>query len=186
MPLDPATHDLLTKAISSAVVPVVIISACGLLSLAFYNRLTAILARLRALALESLHDEASLLHRPQEGSTQRMTRERARRTLEARQQQADMLLHRARMMRRALYSLLSAIALLVLCSLSIGAGVLAPAALYAAVTFFACGLASLLAGVVLAILELRQSIEAATMEHEMVEQMAKELPQGEEEPSTEL
>jgi hypothetical protein len=36
----------LLKIISSAVVPVVITSACGLLAQAFYNRLAAIVSRL--------------------------------------------------------------------------------------------------------------------------------------------
>ena len=42
------------KIISSSVVPVVIISACGLLCLAFYNRMAAIVSRLRGFQRERL------------------------------------------------------------------------------------------------------------------------------------
>ena len=47
------TSDL-SKVVSSAVVPVVIISSCGLLALAFYNRMAAIVSRLRSFQRERL------------------------------------------------------------------------------------------------------------------------------------
>ena len=43
--------------ISVSVVPVVIISACGLLSLAFYGRLAALVARLRTFQREMLREQ---------------------------------------------------------------------------------------------------------------------------------
>ena len=51
------------KIISASVVPVVIISSCGLLCLAFYNRLAAIVSRLRGFQRERLHEQ-ELLHTP--------------------------------------------------------------------------------------------------------------------------
>jgi hypothetical protein len=43
--------------ISMSVVPVVIISACGLLSLAFYGRLAAVVSRLRGFQREILDEQ---------------------------------------------------------------------------------------------------------------------------------
>jgi Protein of unknown function (DUF2721) len=43
--------------ISVSVVPVVIISACGLLSLAFYGRLAALVSRLRSFQRETLREQ---------------------------------------------------------------------------------------------------------------------------------
>ena len=48
------------KIINASVVPVVIISACGLLCLAFYNRLAAIVSRLRGFQRERLHEQQLL------------------------------------------------------------------------------------------------------------------------------
>jgi hypothetical protein len=50
----------LTRIVSASVVPVVIISACGLLALAFYNRLAAIVSRLRGFQRERIHEQEFL------------------------------------------------------------------------------------------------------------------------------
>ncbi|MBI2921619.1 MAG: DUF2721 domain-containing protein [Planctomycetes bacterium] len=178
---DPSTAELWGKTISAAVVPVVMISACGLLCLGFYNRLTAILARMRALARETLEDQESLIPRKTMGDTQKFEARRARRTAAGRQQQADQLLRRAHLMRRAILCLLVAVAALVLASLCIGAGVLAPAALYAAAALFATGLACIFAGIVTAIAELGVALQSVTQEHELVGSLAKELEEAEHE-----
>jgi hypothetical protein len=46
--------------ISTAAVPVVMISACSLLSLAFYNRMAAIVSRLRSLQRECIEYQEKL------------------------------------------------------------------------------------------------------------------------------
>jgi len=51
--MEVASH-IWAQIIPSSVVPVVIISACGLLCLAFYNRLAYIVTRLRSLQRERL------------------------------------------------------------------------------------------------------------------------------------
>lgn len=181
MPADPSTAELWGKTISAAVVPVVMISACGLLCLGFYNRLTAILARMRALARETLEDQEALIPRKQMGDTQKFEARRARRTAAARQIQADQLLRRAHLMRRAIFSLLAAVASLVLTSLCIGAGVFAPAALYAAAALFAAGLLCIFHGVVTAIFELGIALQSVTEEHQLVGTLAKEIEEAEHE-----
>ena len=49
--------------VAASVVPVVVISACGLLCLAFYNRLAAVVTRLRAFHREQLERASRLLER---------------------------------------------------------------------------------------------------------------------------
>jgi Protein of unknown function (DUF2721) len=49
-----------TSIISLSVLPVVIISACGLLSLAFYGRLAAVVSRLRGFQREILVEQEKL------------------------------------------------------------------------------------------------------------------------------
>ncbi len=157
------------------------ISACGLLCLGFYNRLTAILARMRALARETLEDQEALIPRKKMGDTAKFEASRARRTAAARQEQADQLLRRAHLMRRAILCLLVAVASLVLASLCIGAGVLAPAALYAAAGLFVAGLVCIFSGVVTAIFELGVALQSVTQEHELVGTLAKEIEEAEHE-----
>ena len=60
--------------ISLAVVPVVIISACGLLCLTFHNRLTALVGRLRAIQRERI-SEYRLLFRLEEAPKLHKTKE---------------------------------------------------------------------------------------------------------------
>ena len=46
--------------IAAGVGPIIVISACGLLCLALYNRLTAVVTRLRSFQRERLHEQESL------------------------------------------------------------------------------------------------------------------------------
>ncbi|KAF0245937.1 MAG: hypothetical protein FD180_1199 [Planctomycetota bacterium] len=176
MPLDATSPELWNKVIASAVVPVVMISACGLLTSAFYNRLTAILARLRALGLEAMKDQEAVVAKPKPGETNSFVRARSRVRAEARQRQADELLWRARMLRGSVAFMLTAIGLLVLTSLAIGAGVFWPAAVYIAGALFICGLSSVLGAVLLALVEVRHALGPIEMEHEMVVKLGKEMP----------
>ncbi len=47
--------DQWTKVIAASVSPIIVISACGLLCLAFYNRMAAIVNRLRTASCRRLH-----------------------------------------------------------------------------------------------------------------------------------
>src|SRR5690606_17379431 len=60
-----------SKIISTGVGPIIVISACGLLCLAFYNRLAAVVTRMRAFHRERLHahdamDRAATANPPNE------------------------------------------------------------------------------------------------------------------------
>lgn len=176
MPFNPRDPELWGQVVSAAVVPVVMISACGLLTSSFYNRLTAILTRLRFLAREALDDLDHLASRKTTGETQRHERRsRARRTVAHRREQADQLLQRAGLMRRAIFCMLSAVFSLVLCSLSIGAGVFARPSLYFAAAFFVLGMASIVSAVLYAMSELRVSLAAIRQEHDLIDELAEEL-----------
>src|SRR3954470_14279250 len=48
------------RIISAGVGPIIVISACGLLCLAFYNRLAAVVGRLRMFHREQLHEQEAL------------------------------------------------------------------------------------------------------------------------------
>ena len=91
------------KIISASVVPVVIISACGLLCLAFYNRLAAIVSRLRSFQRKRLHEQ-ELLHSagPEEGPEH----SRRRRLLEHLESQTAGVVHRAKLIRLTLLFML--------------------------------------------------------------------------------
>jgi hypothetical protein len=164
------------RVISAAVVPVVMISACGLLCLAFYNRLTAVLARIRAFQAESLHEHEELLQGGSEGETQRRVRRLTRATVEMLRRQLDQLLARARLIRNTLAALLCAIGCLVAASLGAGAAVFWPASLYAAGLSFLAGLGCMLAGVGCALLELRMTLAPVEVGQEFVERLTGLLP----------
>jgi hypothetical protein len=141
--------------ISVSVVPVVIISACGLLSLAFYGRLAALVARLRTFQREML--------REQENWT-REGLEDQRQLLEVLRTQTLRVTERARLIRLALLFFLSAVALLIVCSLTLALSWFFPLATVFAAIFFVLGLLSMFCGVVSAMLELRDSLEQVEFE----------------------
>jgi fatty acid desaturase len=124
-----------------------------------------------------------LLPHSKQTETQRIPRDRARVRGEARHRQADELLHRARILQRAIGCLLVALGCLVLASLAVGTGVFFPFALYAAGGLFAVGLSFVFAGVVQAFFELRLALGPIEMEHALVVQLAKEIPETEAKPS---
>src|SRR5215831_2967718 len=51
-----------SRIIAAGVGPIIVISACGLLCLALYNRLAAVVTRLRAFHRERLHEQEALNH----------------------------------------------------------------------------------------------------------------------------
>src|ERR1700722_2499399 len=110
------------KIISVSVAPVVIISACGLLCLAFYNRLAAIVSRLRAFQRERLHwkqlppDPAADADHPDD----------RRKMLELLEIQTENVARRAKLIRLTLFFLLLTILLLIGCCLMLGLSVTSP------------------------------------------------------------
>src|SRR5215212_1794493 len=124
------------RVVSASVVPVVIISACGLLCLAFYNRLSSLVSRLRAFHRERLAEQERLDQRRDGGAGA------GSRTLllEVLEEQTVHLLRRARLVRATLACLLSTIACLTACSLLSGLSVLWAPAAPGAVALFILGM----------------------------------------------
>ena len=156
------------KIISVSVVPVVIISACGLLCLAFYNRLAAIVSRLRGFQRERLHEQELLqgagLDRGEEHS-------RRRRLLEHLEIQSARVIRRAKLIRLTLLFLLLTISLMIGCCMMLGLSVLAPRAIFIAVMLLTIGLLNMLAGMIAAMLELKAALQPAELESRFVSDM---------------
>jgi len=156
------------KIISASVVPVVIISACGLLCLAFYNRLAAIVSRLRGFQRERLHEQELLHHAgPEEGSEQ----SRRRLLLEHLESQTARVIRRAMLIRLTLLFLLLTISLLIGCCMMLGLSVVFPHAIFIAVPLFMLGLLMMLAGMIAAMLELKAALQPAELERRFVSDM---------------
>lgn len=151
------------------VAPVVMISAGGLLCLAWYNRLAAIVSRARAFHRErlELRDELAAL----EGEAGRARAAELNQRMHTVDEQSQQVLRRARLMRDALtYELLSVLCML-LCSLAMGVSLWSPAWAVAAVAMFALGGVLMAAAVVLAVLELRTALDPVTLEYVAVAQL---------------
>ena len=156
-----------SRVVSASVVPVVIISACGLLCLAFYNRLSSLVSRLRAFHRERLAAQEQLDRLPSTGEGLSRGSSHAL-LLEVLEEQTAHLLRRARLIRSTLVCLLCTIACLTLCSLLSGLGTVWPPAAVGAVALFVTGMGLLLAAVLLAILELRQALDPVELETQFV------------------
>lgn len=139
--------------IASAVVPVVLMSAGGLLVLALYNRLANIVARLRVLLREQVREE-----------------EFAGALLD---EEIHRVLRRARLVRNALLCLISALALFGMCSLTEGVSQVWPMASWVALTAFLLGQILLVGGLLLALLELGQALRPVELEARQAEAMAR-------------
>jgi len=145
--------------ISVSVVPVVIISACGLLSLAFYGRLAALVTRLRLFQREMLKEQEKWA-KEGTGDHQQL--------LEVLRTQTLQVTQRARLIRRALLFFLTAVAILIVCSLTLVTSWFFPPAAFFAAVLFVLGLLSMLGGVISAMLELRESLEQVELEGRFV------------------
>jgi hypothetical protein len=98
--------------LSASVTPIVLVSACGLVTLALYNRLGAILARLRAFHQQKV--ELLKNFHEQEGDELLML-------LEMLDSQIEGVTVKAKVMQKGLFYLLTAIAAFLVCSLFAGA-----------------------------------------------------------------
>lgn len=145
--------------ISVSVVPVVIISACGLLSLAFYGRLAALVARLRTFQREMLREQEKWA-KEGPGDHQQL--------LEVLRTQTLQVTERARLIRRALLFFLTAVAILIVCSLTLVTSWFFPPAAFLAAVLFVAGLLSMLGGVISAMRELRESLDQVELEGRFV------------------
>ena len=163
------------KVVAASVVPVVVISACGLLCLAFYNRLAALVSRLRAFHRERLQEQALLDRHGAAATTDPAAAEaagRAARLLDVLEEQTEHVTRRARLIRGTLLCLLSTIGCLTACSLLMGLSVAAGALVVFAVAFFLAGMVLMLVAVALAVAELRRALDPVELESRFVSGLA--------------
>lgn len=166
----------LSKVIAASVVPVVIISACGLMCLAFYNRLSSIVGRLRTFQRERLKEQEWLAHHVSDDEHT---------FVGLHQQVMDMLevqtvhvTQRARLIQRTLLCLLTAIGCLIVCSLASGLSIVWPGAVYLAACCFVVGLLSVLAAVTFAMRELLAALEPIELESRFVADLVEGIETG--------
>ncbi|MCC7495793.1 MAG: DUF2721 domain-containing protein [Fimbriimonadaceae bacterium] len=162
-----------SEVVAAAVVPVVVVSACGLLCLALYNRLAAVVNRLRGFERERIDTLVALARHPADGPPE--VRLRHQKVLANLDEQLLAVTRRARLLQRALLCLLSAVCALLVCSLLLAGGKLATALRPAAFAAFAAGIAAMLLGVGHAMAELWGALEPLRHEGLVVDELADEL-----------
>lgn len=156
--------------LTASVTPVVIISACALLCLAFYNRLAAIISRLRAVQRERLEFQERL-DSITPAQIERNVALRDETILENLAEQTVRIRRRAKLIRATLLCLLSAILALVLSSLLNGLTIVWPAATFAAAGMFIAGMLLLFGGISCALLEMIIALEPAELETEVIAEL---------------
>jgi hypothetical protein len=169
--------------ISASVIPVVVISACGLMCLAFYNRLASIVARLRQFQKERIQEEEACARLKLKPHPDKLTLLRHERMLELLETQTKRVTRRARLIRVTLLCLLATIALLVACSFFSGLSTVWPQMIYIAAVLFYVALALLVLGIIPAFIEMTKALEPIQLERQLVSRFARELGQlAQEEP----
>lgn len=156
--------------IQTLLAPVVVISANGLLCLAFYNRLSSLVNRSRTLNKERF-DLSSQMAGKTRGSRPEAADYHERR-LAALDELGHRLYRRARWLRIALACLLTSVLFMLGCSLSLGMAILYNPLIWLALALFVAGLLVMMAGIVTALLELRIALETLLYEHERLEHPA--------------
>ena len=152
---------MLHETLQPLLAPVVLISACGLLTMSLNNRATACTTSIRRLHHERL--EISERAAAAGGST---PTERLR--YEGVGTQSEQLLRRLRLVRRALVCVVGCVVLMLVSSLSIGLAELTEDSPFesVAVLAFVAGLVSLLVGALTFLVELRISLNEIAYEHD--------------------
>ncbi|MBA4015664.1 MAG: hypothetical protein C0483_00605 [Pirellula sp.] len=138
-----------SRLLAASVTPVVLISACGLIMLALYNRLGAILSRLRAFHQQK-HELLKGLNEREADDTLSL--------MALVDSQVEKVTRKAKVIQKGLYCLLAAASAFLLCSLFAAVAVLRPEFNVAALAMHFVGLLLFLAGLGWAIRELTLSI----------------------------
>lgn len=167
-----------SRMIAVAVVPAAIISACGLMCLAFYNRLAALVGRIRGFQQQRITVTKSLLQN--EMMVPPMQRLLNQRTLQMLDGQIQQVTQRAHWIRRTLCFLLATIAMLVICSIASALTIVWPWTMVPAMAAFVIGLGLFLAAIGSALRELNWSLEPAELESRFLTELDAELIAGEE------
>lgn len=161
----------LSRIISAGTGPIIIISACGLLCLAFYNRLSGLVSRLRLFHRERLKEQEDLENLGDRHSGDKRASASIamhHELLEALEMQTAHLMRRAHLIHKALTCFLLTIACLSVCSLILGLSVLWEDLIVASVVFFVVGMILLIVGVVYAMKELHKALQPVELESEFV------------------
>ena len=164
-----------SKMVSASVVPVVIISSCGLLGLAFYNRMATIVSRLRQFQQERITEQEAYARHRITDAADPVAAIRHRHVLDILDEQTRQVMYRARLVQQTILCLLITIGCLTVCSMATGLSMIWPRAMHLAVFLFFSGMTVLLIGTILAIMEMRASLSPLSHEREMVEKMGQEL-----------
>jgi hypothetical protein len=165
----------LSKIISAGAGPIIAISACGLLCLAFYGRLAAVVTRLRIFQRERLKAQQEIGHQRASEQPDSLSVKMNQEVLEALQIQTTHVIRRARIIRRALSCLLLTIACLSSCSLALGLSVIWPDVTLIAVMFFVLGLGLLILGVAFAIIEMYRALDPIELESRFVTEIGESI-----------
>jgi hypothetical protein len=155
------------ETIQAFVAPVVMISANGLLCLAFYNRLSAVVNRCRTINRERFELIARLAAAEPAASSPEAAHHESR--AEVLDELGHQLFDRAKLLRDALVYLMISVLSMLACSLALGLSSLGAAFAWAALTFFVLGALAMMLGVVKAIRELRITLDPLALEHEWLE-----------------
>jgi hypothetical protein len=153
------------SSIQQLLAPVVMISACGLLCMGLYNRLSTIIARIRQFNRERL--EHAIRQRGAADTVKRMLELHD----DALEKQIPGMLHRARLIHRALLCLVACVIGMLVSSLLIGVAMLVPVVLNGAIAAFVFGVTSMLVGMMFAFRELTVSLSQVQLEAAALEEL---------------
>ena len=158
------------ETIQSFVAPVVMVSANGLLCLAFYNRLSALANRSRAMNKERFDLVAELSALRTKG-TEGLESEHLELRIATLDELGHQLYDRARWICRTLMSLLISVLCMLACSLCLGLANVAETIAAVAPWLFVAGIIAMMAGILAAIEELRRSLKPLLFEHEQIDDL---------------
>lgn len=154
------------RVIQMLVAPVVMISACGLLCLAFYNRLSVVVSRIRTFNQERL----AILEKLNGPAVENM-RDGLRLRLEAVDVQVQEIMRRARLVRNTLVGLVTCIICMVLTSLCLGLALVTERMTMVALVVFVLGVLFLLLAMGVALVELQLSLRPVALDRDFMLQL---------------
>jgi hypothetical protein len=150
------------------VAPVVMISAAGLICLALYNRLAAIVSRARAFHKERF-DAVAKLSASSQAALSATHCEHLRKRIAALDQQVEHILPRAKLIRNALICLLFSVVCMLACSLALGISMVVPWTGEIALVLFLLGVLVMIVSVLLALVELFGALDPVALEASSVD-----------------
>ena len=162
----------LSKIISAGTGPIIVISACGLLCLAYYNRLSGLVARLRLFHRERLKEQEELGRQRASAQPDPAALTMHEEMLQTLELQTTGIMHRARLIRRSLSCFLLTIACLSVCSLLLGISVLWPGLIIPSALLFILGMVLLVIGVIIALRELSHALQPVELESRIIAEIA--------------